>query len=68
MILQAHGLQRHEVAYIGDSKVDEKTAQAAGVRFWAYKDQSLSAEVHIEDFWEIKAAMQQCYKGSSCSY
>lgn len=68
MIMRAHGVQANEVAYIGDSQVDEKTALAAGVRFWAYKDQTLSAEVHIESFWEIKAAMQRCYKGCSCSY
>ncbi|QJB57851.1 HAD family hydrolase [Pseudodesulfovibrio sp. zrk46] len=68
MIMQAHGLLPHEIAYIGDSKVDERTAQASGVRFWAYQDQSLMADVHIEDFWEIKAAMQQCYKGGSCLY
>jgi len=68
MIMQEHGVQPHEVAYIGDSQVDEKTAMASGVRFWAYKDQSLNAEVHIEDFWEIKAAMQRCYKGDSGSY
>jgi len=65
MIMQAHGVRPDEVAYIGDSLVDEKTAKASGVRFWAYKDQSLDAEVHIEDFWEIKAGMQQCYKGRS---
>lgn len=53
----------HEIAYVGDSHVDEKTAKASGVRFWAYKDQTLDAEVHIEDFWSIKAVMQRCYKG-----
>ncbi len=67
-ILQAHNLQPDEVAYIGDSRVDEKTAQASGVRFWAYKDAKLEADVHIESFWDIKAAMQRSYKGSICTY
>lgn len=67
-ILRTHGLRPDEVAYIGDSRVDERTAVASGVRFWAYGDQTLNAEVHIEDFWEIKAAMQRCYKGSVCTY
>lgn len=67
-IMQAHGVRPDEVAYIGDSLVDEKTAQASGVRFWAYKDQSLDAEVHIESFWDIKAAMQRCYNGNSCLF
>ena len=32
------------------------------VRFWAYRDQALEAEVHIESFWDIMAAMQRGYK------
>ncbi len=67
-ILNAHRLNPWEVAYIGDSHVDEKTAQAAGVRFWAYKDMNLTADVHINSFWDIKAAMQQCYKGYGRSF
>ena len=62
-ILTALQVQSHEVAYIGDSHVDEKTARTAGVRFWAYKDVNLEALVHIDSFWSIKAAMQRCYKG-----
>lgn len=67
-ILDAHGLAPEEVAFVGDSKVDEQTAKNAGVRFWAYRDQRLDAALHIESFWDIKAVMQQCYKGRVCSY
>ncbi|BDQ36038.1 haloacid dehalogenase [Pseudodesulfovibrio nedwellii] len=67
-IMREHSVQPHEVAYIGDSIVDEKTARAAGVRFWAYKDANMTAEVHIDDFWAIKAAMQRCYKGRRQSF
>ncbi len=67
-ILTSLGVSPDEVAYIGDSHVDEKTARAAGVRFWAYKDASLEAEVHINDFWSIKAAMQRNYKGNGQVY
>ncbi|CCH47602.1 HAD family hydrolase [Pseudodesulfovibrio piezophilus] len=62
-ILRELDMQPEEVAYIGDSLVDEKAGRASGVRFWAYRNQSLSAQVHIESFWDIKAAMQRCYKG-----
>lgn len=68
IIMREHSVQPHEVAYIGDSAVDERCAQAAGVRFWAYKDQALNAEVHIDSFWDIKAAMQQSYKGSILTF
>ncbi|MEF2231049.1 MAG: HAD family hydrolase [Pseudodesulfovibrio sp.] len=61
-IMRAHGVTPGEVAYIGDSHVDEKTAKAAGVRFWAYRDRTLDAEVHIDSFWDIRAAMQRSYK------
>lgn len=62
-IMQTLDVGPRELAYIGDSHVDEKTARSAGVRFWAYRDAGLDAQVHIESFWDIKAAMQRCYKG-----
>ncbi len=68
IIMREHGLQPQDIAYIGDSRVDEQTGKASGVRFWAYKDQNLDAEVHIESFWEIKAAMERCYKGTTSLY
>ena len=60
-ILRVHGVAREAVAFVGDSVVDEKTARAAGVRFWAYGDDGLDAEVHINSFWDIKAVMQRVY-------
>ena len=67
-IMRAHGVRPDEVAYIGDSVVDEKAARAAGVRFWAYRGSTLNAEVHIDSFWDIKAAMQGAYKGHALTY
>ena len=67
-IMRDHGVRPDQVAYIGDSVVDERAAEAAGVRFWGYRDHALNAEVHIDSFWDIKAAMQRCYKGSALTY
>jgi phosphoglycolate phosphatase-like HAD superfamily hydrolase len=67
-IMHEHGVAPREVAYIGDSIVDQRAAQASGVRFWAYRDEGLSAEVHIKNFWDIRAAMQRCYKGNGLAY
>jgi HAD superfamily hydrolase (TIGR01549 family) len=53
-ILRAWKLGREEVRYIGDSKVDEITANRAGVRFWAYGNEKLTAHRHIADFWTLK--------------
>ncbi|WP_316900837.1 HAD family hydrolase [Pseudodesulfovibrio indicus] len=67
-IMRIHGVRPDEVAYIGDSIVDQKAAQASGVRFWAYRDMGLQADVHIDSFWSIRAAMQRCYKGYASAY
>lgn len=67
-IMREHGVRPDEVAYIGDSVVDQRAAEAAGVHFWAYRDPTMKAEVHIEDFWSIRAAMQRCYKGHASAF
>ncbi len=53
VILNRWGLSRHEVVFLGDSTVDARTAQAAGVPFWAYRNPSLVAEMHVNDFWSM---------------
>ncbi|GAB6059742.1 HAD family hydrolase [Desulfonatronum parangueonense] len=60
-ILKVWGLRREEIAFIGDTKVDEQTAVAAGVRFWAYKNERLCCNLHIPNFfilsqWLMKRA------------
>lgn len=50
LILEQWKLARHEVVYIGDSGVDEMTAAAAGVPFWAYKNPRLAARHHVFSF------------------
>lgn len=67
-IMREHKVRPHEVAYIGDSIVDQHAAEAAGVRFWAYRDRNLKAEVHIDHFLDIKAAMARCYKGQPLTF
>lgn len=57
LILEAWGLRPQEVAFIGDSHVDEHTARAAGVRFWAYRNANLCAELHLSDFHGLTARL-----------
>ncbi|WP_419787774.1 HAD family hydrolase [Pseudodesulfovibrio sp.] len=61
-IMEELGVAPDELAYIGDTKVDEKAAEGAGVRFWAHRAPTLRAEVHINNFWDIRGVMQRCYK------
>jgi HAD superfamily hydrolase (TIGR01549 family) len=49
-ILAEWNASRFEVAYIGDTDVDERTARAAGVPFWSYKNPALAARMHINSF------------------
>jgi len=42
-----------EMMYIGDSKVDEIAAAAAGVIFVAYRNQALAADHHIQHLAQI---------------
>lgn len=52
-VLQTWHADKWQVAYIGDSKVDELAADAAGVPFWAFKNPELNANLHIKDFSEL---------------
>ena len=50
-------LQAHEVAFIGDSKVDQRTAEAAGLKFWAYDNPALRADLHVDCYGKLLAAL-----------
>lgn len=59
VIVHAWELQPRELVFIGDSQVDEQTARAAGVPFWAYKNEGLRADRHLRDHREL-AALVRC--------
>lgn len=46
----AWGLPPGDLAYIGDSRVDEMAAAAAAMPFWSFKNPSLTALLHIPNF------------------
>ncbi|MFH1138084.1 MAG: HAD hydrolase-like protein [Pseudomonadota bacterium] len=53
-ILGILGISRDRTVFIGDSAVDQKTARAAGLRFWAYKNPGLEADYHVSEYGELK--------------
>lgn len=57
-ILRQWDLKRQQVAYLGDTDLDERTARAGGVFFWAYKNQKLTAQVHVLDY----DSLRQCFQ------
>jgi phosphoglycolate phosphatase len=56
-ILAAWDLPKEAVAYIGDSALDERSAVAAGVPFWSYKNPGLSAVMYIADFMTLRGCL-----------
>ena len=59
-ILDAWGLEKDGVRYIGDSAVDEVTARNAQVDFWAYRNEQLLADMHVYDFWDLRRRFLEC--------
>ena len=52
-VLDEWGLHPSEVAFLGDSKVDEQAAMGAGVPFWAFRNPNLTAELHFDGFFTM---------------
>ena len=49
-ILQIWGAGREEVAYVGDSLVDEQAGRAANIPFVAFKNPGLAAALHVDNY------------------
>jgi len=48
-IIQAFHLNKEEIVFIGDSEIDQQTAQSSGVKFIAYKNREIANDAFIED-------------------
>lgn len=59
-ILSAWNLPREAVVFIGDSGFDQAAAKGAGVTFWAYKNPSLTADLHLPDFQALTRCIRKC--------
>lgn len=46
-------LDRKEVVFVGDSEVDQQTAESAGVKFVAYKNRELGNNAFIDDHRDL---------------
>jgi phosphoglycolate phosphatase len=52
-IAEALKLDKSAVLFVGDSEVDRKTAESAGVKFIAYKNRDLAGYAYIDDHIKI---------------
>lgn len=60
-ILDAWGLAPADVAFLGDSSVDEHTAKNAGVDFWSFKNPDLEAALFVPDFPTLLDALRRAW-------
>ena len=52
-ILQKFHLSKEEAVFIGDSDVDQQTAQSSGIQFIAYKNKEIGNDAYIEDHLDV---------------
>jgi HAD superfamily hydrolase (TIGR01509 family) len=57
-ILNNFGIGSHEAIYVGDSEVDQKAANGAGVIFVSYKNRDLNATHYIDSLTELKEILE----------
>lgn len=53
-IMSQYGIDPAQMIYVGDSKLDELAARAAGVRLVAYNNPALNADYHIQSLKEVE--------------
>ncbi len=56
-VIDHFNLRPHQAIYIGDSKLDEQAARAAGIPLVAYRNRSLTADAHIDRLMEVVALL-----------
>ena len=52
-IVNEWGVHPCQIAFLGDSWVDEQAAKGAGVPFWAFRNEELDARLHFSDFFRM---------------
>ena len=52
-IITALKLKKEEAVFVGDSDVDQQTAESSGVRFIAYKNREIANDFFIEDHLDL---------------
>src|SRR4030042_2727113 len=52
-IIQGLNLNKEETVFVGDSEVDQQTAESSGIKFIAYKNREISKGAFIEDHLDL---------------
>ena len=57
-VIEHFRIEPYHSIYVGDSKLDEIAAKAAGMPFVAYKNRSLSADFYIQSLKEVEGILE----------
>ncbi len=52
-IIQELNLNKEEAVFVGDSDVDQQTAESSGIKFIAYKNKEIANEAYINDHLDL---------------
>ena len=62
-ILREWDMAPRQIAFLGDSRVDEQAAASAGVPFWAFRNPSLGADLHFDGFFKMISLITPLVEG-----
>lgn len=62
-IMETWRVAPSQIAFLGDSWVDEQAAKGAGVPFWAFRNEELNAVLHVPDFFKMIAWLTPLVEG-----
>jgi phosphoglycolate phosphatase-like HAD superfamily hydrolase len=62
-ILEEWGAKPSQIAFVGDSRVDQMAAEAAGVPFWAFRGPDLRADLHTTGFLALIRSVTPLVEG-----
>jgi phosphoglycolate phosphatase len=57
-ILSHFGIEPESALFIGDSEIDARAARSAGVPLVAYKNEEMTADLHIQGFAELAGFLE----------
>ena len=52
-IIETFKLTREEAVFVGDSDVDQQTAESSGIKFIAYKNKKIANDLYMEDHLDV---------------
>ncbi|MDR2160876.1 MAG: HAD family hydrolase [Desulfovibrio sp.] len=62
-VVRAWGVSRRQIAFVGDSSVDMRAAEAGGIPFWAFRNPDLPAQARCADFFALLALAAPLVEG-----